>query len=144
MQQMYPFCKLVFASWDFHIVHLEAARLARRALRSQLKEMVSDASLQEIFVPDSAKLVAKLRKVSWQQLPLQAKQASSCPSALPVKDLHAGAVFRLDNLFTKFGEHFENTIQKAVKDTAGALQKPSVRVLSAMWKRGKLSKIVGC
>ena len=42
--------------------------------------------------------------------------------AVPVgKDLHAGAVFRLDNLFTKFGEHFENTIQKAVNDTAGEL-----------------------
>ena len=64
MQQLYPFCRLVFASWDFHITNPEAARLARRALRSQLKEMVSDASLQEIFVPESAKLMAKLRKVS--------------------------------------------------------------------------------
>ena len=86
MQQMYPFCKLVFASWDFHIIHPEAAKLARRALRSQLKEMVSDASLQEIFVPESAKLIAKMRKVSCRQLPT-AKAGQPGQFALAVEDL---------------------------------------------------------
>lgn len=62
-QQMYPFCRTVFASWEFHAVGKDRCQMARRALRSQLKEMVSDSSVEEVFVTPSARRMAILRKV---------------------------------------------------------------------------------
>ena len=64
MRRMYPVCASVFASWDFHVVDGGAVRGMRRTLRSQLREMISDVSRQEVYVSDSARLLSKMRKVA--------------------------------------------------------------------------------
>lgn len=63
-RKMYPFCTLVFSSWDFHISSREAASVSRRAIRSQLKELVSDIGIQERYLDPTAVATAKARKVS--------------------------------------------------------------------------------
>ena len=63
VQRMYPFCCLVFGSSDFHITGREAANMSRRAVRSQLKELVSDMSLEERFQVPSVTAAAKAKKV---------------------------------------------------------------------------------
>lgn len=60
---MYPLSSLVFGSLDFHITSKETAVMSRRAVRSQLKELVSDISLEEKFIAPQARATAKAKKV---------------------------------------------------------------------------------
>ncbi|KAG6552212.1 hypothetical protein Mapa_006060 [Marchantia paleacea] len=45
--RLYPFSSLVFASWDFHLINIDAASKLRRGIRMQLKEMLADAGAHE-------------------------------------------------------------------------------------------------
>ncbi|BBN18409.1 hypothetical protein Mp_8g02240 [Marchantia polymorpha subsp. ruderalis] len=45
--RLYPFSSLVFASWDFHLINIDAASKLRRGIRMQLREMLADAGAHE-------------------------------------------------------------------------------------------------
>lgn len=59
--KLYSFSTIVFTSWDFHLTDWEAARNLRISIRTQLKEMLNDAT--DVRPTEYAEIKAALPKV---------------------------------------------------------------------------------
>ena len=61
--RLFPFCTVVFTSWDFHLTDASAAKALRHSIRTQLKEMVGDAEREEVVQTKQALIISHARKV---------------------------------------------------------------------------------